>query len=152
MSKRLAFAVGFETFLDTASDDALGTGAISFGPQAFLVWFAPFGIKGTLLAPAYQHKFSVDEDDGRSRIHQGLIDLFFLMQSKDKQSWALFDPQIVLDYEQDIEFMVIDVEVGTMLDKFLGTKGHSAYLRPSIGIGADRPSDGSIEVGYKVLW
>jgi hypothetical protein len=152
MQKRLALAVGFETFLDTASEDALGTGATSFGPQAFLVFFAPFGIKGTLIAPAYQHKFSVDEDDGRSEIHQGLIDVFFLMQSKDKQRWALFDPQIVLDYENEIEFMIIDIEAGTMLDKYLGTKGHSAYVRPSIGIGDDRPTDGSIEVGYKVIW
>ncbi len=48
--------------------------------------------------------------------------------------------------------MIIDVEAGTMLDKYLGTKGHSAYLRPSIGIGGDRPTDGSIEVGYKIIW
>ncbi len=152
MSKRLALAVGLETFLDTASDDALGTGATSFGPQAFLVFFAPFGIKGTLVSPAYQHKFSVEEDDGRSDIHQGLIDLFFLWSSQNKQYWALFDPQIILDYEEDKEFMIIDVEVGTMLDKYLGTKGHSAYLRPSIGIGGERPTDGSVEVGYKIIW
>lgn len=152
MPKRLAFAVGLETFLDTASKDALGTGTTALGPQAFLVYFAPLGIKGSLFAPAYQHKFSVEEDDGRSKIHQGLIDLFFLMQSKDKQRWVLLDPQIVLDYEQGVEFMLIDIEVGTMLDKLLGTKGHSAYLRPSIGIGADRPTDGSIEGGYKIIW
>ncbi|MBW2670763.1 MAG: hypothetical protein JRD87_12950 [Deltaproteobacteria bacterium] len=74
------------------------------------------------------------------------------MESKDKQRWALFDPQIVLDYENEIEFMIIDIEAGTMIDKYLGTKGHSAYVRPSIGIGDDRPTDGSIEVGYKVIW
>jgi hypothetical protein len=152
MQKRLALAVGFETFLDTASEDALGTGATSFGPQAFAVFFAPFGIKGTLIAPAYQHKFSVDEDEGRSKVHQGLIDIFLLWSSSDKQRWALFDPQIVLDYENEIEFMIIDIEAGTMLDKYLGTKGHSAYVRPSIGIGEDRLTDGSIEVGYKVIW
>jgi hypothetical protein len=152
MSKRLALAVGFETFLDTASEDALGTGTTSLGPQAFLVFLAPFGIKGTLFAPAYQHKFSVDEDDGRNEIRRGLIDLFFLWISQDKQYWALLDPQIVLDYEEDVEFMSADLGMGTMLDKYLGTKGHSAYLRPSIGIGADRPTDGSIEVGYKIIW
>ncbi len=152
MSKKLAFAVGFETFLNTASDDVLGTGATAFGPQAFLVFFAPFGIKGTLVAPAYQHKFSVDEDEGRNEIHQGLIDIFLLWGSSNKQYWAMVDPQIVLDYENDIEFMLIDIEAGTMLDKFFGTKGHSAYVRPSIGIGRDRPTDGSIEAGYKIIW
>ena len=152
MAKKYAFAVGFEISLDTASENALGTGTTSFGPQAFLVLFEPFGIKGTLVAPAYQHKFSVEEDKGRSDIHQGLIDLFFLKQSADKQRWALIDPQIVLDYEQNTEFMIIDIELGTMLDQYLGTKGHSAYIRPAVGVGGYRPIDYAIEVGYKVIW
>jgi hypothetical protein len=152
MQKRRALAVGFETFLDTASEDELGSGATSFGPQAFLVFFAPFGIKGTLVAPAYQHKFSVEEDDDRSEIHQGLIDIFMLWTSPDKQYWALLDPQIILDYEEDTEYMVVDAEMGMMLDKYLGTKGHSMYIRPAVGVGSDRPIDGSIEVGYKVVW
>jgi hypothetical protein len=48
--------------------------------------------------------------------------------------------------------MIIDLEAGTMRDKYLGTKGHSAYARPSIGIGRDRLTDGSIEIGYKIIW
>jgi hypothetical protein len=152
MKKKFALAVGFETFLPTATENSLGSGAFSFGPQVFAVFFAPFGIKGTLFAPAYQHKFSVEEDDGRSDVHQGLIDLFVVWGSSDKKYWAVVDPQIVLDYENEKEFMLIDFEAGTMLDRFLGTKGHSAYVRPSIGIGADRSTDGSIEVGYKIIW
>ena len=152
MSKRMAIAFGLEIFLDTASDDALGSGAISLGPQVFAVFFKPFGGMFDLISPAYQHKFSVDEDDGRSDVHQGLIDIYFLKTSKDKQRWALIDPQGVLDYENDTEFMLVDVEVGTMLDKYLGTKGHSVYLRPSVGIGSDRPYDGSVEMGYKMIW
>jgi len=152
MAKKRAIAVGMEVFLDTASEDILGSGATSLGPQVFAVFFKPFGGLIDLFAPAYQHKFSVDEDDGRSEVHQGLIDIFFLKMSTDKQRWALFDPQIVLDYENDTEFMLIDLEVGTMLDRYLGTKGHSIYLRPSIGIGSDRPTDGSVEVGYKIIW
>jgi len=118
----------------------------------FAVFFAPFGLKGTLFAPAYQHKFSVDEDEGHSDVHQGLIDLFVVWGSSDKQYWAVVDPQIILDYENDTEFMIIDIEAGTMLDKYLGTQGHSAYIRPSLGIGGHRPTDGSIEAGYKIIW
>ena len=152
MAKKRAIAVGLEVFLDTASEDILGSGATSLGPQVFAVFFKPFGGLIDLFSPAYQHKFSVDEDDGRSEVHQGLIDIFFLKMSTDKQRWALFDPQIVLDYENDTEFMLIDLEVGTMLDRYFGTKGHSVYLRPSVGIGSDRPTDGSVEVGYKIIW
>lgn len=152
MKKRFALAVGLETFLDTASEDELGSGTTSLGPQAFLVFFAPLGLKGMIFAPAYQHKFSIDEDDGRDNVHQGLIDIYLLWTSTDKQYWSLIDPQIILDYEQNVEYMTVDAEFGIMLDKFLGTKGHSAHLRPSIGIGHDRPVDGSLEIGYKVVW
>jgi hypothetical protein len=152
MSKKMAVAAGVEFFFDTASKNSLGSGATSIGPQVFAVFFKPFGGFVDLFSPAYQHKFSVDEDPGRGKVHQGLFDFFFMKSSKDKQSWLLVNPTVVLDYENDTQFMLVDLEVGTMLDKYLGTKGHSAYIRPSFTIGSDRTSDGSIEVGYKVIW
>ena len=138
LQKRIAVALALETFLPSATEDSLGSGAFSLGPQAFLAWFAPFGIKGTLFAPGYQHKFSVDTEEGRDDIHQSIIDLYVLWISQNKQYWSLLDPQIVFDYEADVEFMILDLEVGTMLDRYFGTKGHSAYLRPSVGVGGDR--------------
>jgi hypothetical protein len=152
MANKRAIAVGLEAFLDTASEDSLGSGATSLGPQVFAVFFKPFGGLFDLVSPAYQHKFSVHEDGGRSEVHQGLIDIFFLKMSKDKQRWALINPTTVIDYENNKEFVLVDVEVGTMLDKVFGTTGHSVYLRPGIQIGADRPADGSVEVGYKIIW
>ena len=151
MSKMQAWAFGFETFLPTA-DDALGSERLSFGPQVFFAQFNPFGLKGFMFAPGYQHKFSVYEESDNDRLHQGIIDLYVLWASADKQYWALLDPQIIIDYEESVEFCIIDLEVGTMLDKYLGTKGHSVYVRPSICIGFDRPTDASIEVGYKIVW
>jgi hypothetical protein len=148
VEKRMAIATGLEVFLDTASEDSLGSGSTSLGPQIFAVFFKPFGLNLDLFAPAYQHKFDVDGND----VNQGLIDLFILKTSADKTLWLLLDPQIVLDYENNREFSLIDVEFGTMLDKYLGTKGHSFYVRPSVGIGNDRPYDASIEVGYKIVW
>ncbi len=151
MENLFAVAVGLEVFLNTAAEDSLGSGAISLGPQVFAVFFNPIGLNG-LFAPAYQHKFSVDEDSGRSKVHQGLIDLNLLIMGAGKQYWFFADPQIVLDYEQDKEYSIIDLEVGMMLDKYFGTSGHSAYLRPSFGIGDDSPLDNSIELGYKVVF
>jgi hypothetical protein len=150
MSKGHALAVGLETFLPTATTH--GPERLAFGPQVFYVKFRPFGLKGFLLAPGYQHKFSTWEEPEFDVLHQGLINLFVLWKSESKQYWALLDPQIVIDYEEDKVFNVTDLELGMMLDKFTGSKGHSTYLRPSVGIGSDRPSDYSIEVGYKVVW
>jgi hypothetical protein len=152
MPNKFALAVGFETFLNTASKDSLGTGTTSLGPQVFAVFFKPFGGFFDLIAPAYQHKFSVHEEKGSSEIEQGFIDVFALKMSKDKQSWFMVNPTFILDYETDQESALIDFEFGTMMDKYLGTKGHSAYVRPGIGIGHDRGMDYSIEVGYKIIW
>jgi len=146
-AKRSAWAFGLEAFFDTASEDALGVGSTSLGPQVFYVKFLPTG----LFAPGFQYKFSVDEDDGRSEVDQYLIDLNYLRMAKDKQSWFFTDPQIVIDNEADVEFMIVDIEFGWMMSKWTDLKGHSFYLRPSLGVGADRPVDGSIELGYKMV-
>ena len=152
MEKKFAIATGLEVFLDTAEEDTLGSGATSLGPQIFAVFFKPFGGLFDLAAPAYQHKISVDEADGRSDVHQGFIDVFVLKMSKSKTFWTLINPTAIFDYENNTEFLNVDIEVGGMLDKVFGTKGHSAYLRPGFQVGNDRPADGSIEAGYKILW
>ncbi len=152
MQKKMALAPGLEVFLDTASEDTAGDGATILGPVLFAAFFNPFGIKGSMIVPGYQHKFSIDEDDGRNEVHQGLIDIFLLKQSADAQRWGFIDPQILLDYENDVEFLLLEIQAGAMLDKYLGTKGHSTYIMPSIGIGTDRPYDFSLEAGYKIIW
>ena len=140
MPNKFAIATGLEFFFPTASDDVLGSETLSLGPQVFGVFFTPFGIPGTLIAPAYQHKFSIAEESGAKNEHKGLFDLFILWSSKDKQTWALVNPQMVLDYKQDREFGFVEAEVGRMIGS-----GHSIYVRPSIGIGHDRPTDGWID-------
>lgn len=147
VTKKQAFAIGLEVFFDTASEDVLGSGTTSLGPQVFYVKFLPRG----LFAPGLQYKFSVDEDTGRSDTDQILIDLNYLLMAGDKQSWFFTDPQIVFDLENDIEFIIVDFEFGWMMSKWTDLKGHSIYIRPSIGIGSDRPVDGSVEVGYKIV-
>jgi hypothetical protein len=152
---RFALAFGLETFLDTASHDSLGSGTNSLGPQVFLAFFKPFGGFFDLIAPGYIHKFSVHEEKGRSDVEQGLIDVFFLKMSKDKQSWMMINPTFFLDYENNNELAVIDFEFGTMMNKLLSSeayKGRSVYIRPGIGIGGDRSMDYSIEFGYKIIW
>ena len=71
MANKQALAFGLELFLDTASEDALGAGTTSLGPQVFYVKF----LKRGLFAPGLQYKFSVDEDDGRNETNQFIIDL-----------------------------------------------------------------------------
>ncbi len=147
MEKKTAWAAGLEVFLNTASEDVLGTGATALGPQVFYVKFLQRG----LFAPGLQYKFSIDEDSGRPDIDQILIDLNYLRMATDKQSWFFTDPQIVIDNETNTEFAIVDFEFGWMMSKWTELKGHSFYIRPSIGVGVDRLTDYSIEIGYKVV-
>jgi hypothetical protein len=147
MASKTALALGLEVFFDTASDDALGAGSTSLGPQVFFVKFFSRG----LFAPGLQYIFSVDEDDGRAEVDQFLIDLNLLIMAKDKQSWFFTDPQIVFDNENDYEFAIVDLEYGWMMSKWIDLPGHSFYVRPSFGVGGDRPTDYSVELGYKMI-
>ena len=146
---KFAIATGVEIFFPTGSDDVLSTNAISIGPQVFFAFFAPFGGLVDLIAPGYQHEFSVWEESGAGNIHQGNLDLFILKTFNNRQQWILLNPQGVIDYENDLAFGLFDAEFGTMLNYM---PGHSAYVRPSAGLGSDRPYDVSIEVGYKIIW
>lgn len=145
--KGLALAVGLEVFLPTASEDILGEGKLSLGPQIFGVKFAPFGIKGSLIAPAVQQVFSVAGEGGRTDVNRTQLDLFFLMQSKDKKKYVLLDPQYVLDWENETEFGLIEAEAGYVLES-----GVSFYARPGLGFGRDRPVDYNMEIGIKYIF
>ena len=147
MEKKSAWAAGLEVFLNTASEDVLGLGTTALGPQLFYVKFLPRG----LFAPGLQYKFSIDEDFGRMKTDQILIDLNYLRMAQDKQSWFFTDPQIVIDNEANREFAIVDFEFGWMMSKWTELKGHSFYIRPSVGVGNERLTDYSIEIGYKVV-
>lgn len=145
---KTAWAGGLELFLNTASEDVLGSGTTSVGPQLFWVKFLPSG----LFAPGIQYKRSIDEDKGRQEVDQILLDFNYLRMAGDKKSWFFTDPQVVFDRETEKEFMIVDFEFGWMMTSwFENLPGHSFYVRPSVGLGHDRPTDGSFEVGYKIV-
>ena len=150
MENLVAGAVGMEFFLPTAAEDPLGSGATVLGPQVFGVLFKRLGFD--LIAPAFQQLYSIEEDSGRDRVRQGLIDVFALKLSESKKQWMLINPTLIFDYKNDTEFLNFDIEVGSMLDDLVGAIGHSLYVRPNVQFGSDRPGDYGIEIGYKFIW
>ena len=146
-----ALALGMDVFLNTASEDSLGAGATSLAPVVFWGHFFRGGWgpwkKGGLFAPGLQYKFSVDEDRGRDKIEQIIIDINYLVMAEDGKSWFFAEPQIVFDQENKTEFAIMDFEFGFMTSR----PGQSWYLRPTftIGSGSDRPTDYGIEIAYK---
>jgi hypothetical protein len=147
MEKKMGVFLGVEFFLDTASEDSLGTGANSVAPFVFLPFFNPIG-PGSIFVPGYQHTVSVNAATGRDDVHTGLIDMFLVKTWSKNKYWGYIDPQIILDYEDHTEFMLIELQAGMMV----GPAGHSIWAMPSFGVGTHRPYDFSLEVGYKVVW
>lgn len=109
--------------------------------------FAPFGIPGTLIAPAYQHVFDIAGEDSRADIHKSQLNLFVLSLFNEKKNWILLDLQAVIDYENDIEFGQLEAEAGQMM-----FGGLSSYIRPGVGVGKHRPLDWNLELGFKAVW
>ncbi|MEM9063586.1 MAG: hypothetical protein AAGD13_24265 [Pseudomonadota bacterium] len=142
-----AIAVGLEFFFPTATDDALGDGKFSLGPQIFGVKFNPFGIKGSLVAPAVQQVVSIVGDDDRRDVNRTQLDLFILKQSDDKKSYVLLDPQYVIDWDNQTEFGLVEAEAGYVLDS-----GVSFYGRPGVGFGGDSAIDFNLEFGVKYVF
>ncbi len=147
METKIGVFTGVEFFLDTASEDALGAGANSVAPFVFVAFFNPMG-PGSIFAPGYQHTYSVSESDGRAQVNQGLIDMFLVKTWKSNKYWGYVDPQIILDYENHTQFMLLELQAGMMV----GPPGHSIWAMPSFGMGSDRPYDFSLELGYKIVW
>jgi hypothetical protein len=142
-----ALAFGLEGTFDTATKEILGSGKTTIGPQVFVVKFAPLGIKGALIAPAYQYVTDVAGDDDRADIRRSLIDIFFVWLAGDKKHWAVIDPQIVIDHEAETETLILETEVGQMM--FGPT---SSYIRPGFHLAGDELYNWNVEAGFKVIW
>jgi hypothetical protein len=147
-SKRLVIAPGLEAFFDTASNDALGSGKNALGPVVFAVFPGILGGK-SLFAPGYQYVFDIGGDDNRSDISRSQIDLYFVWLLAKGRNWLIANPQIILDHENSVELGTVEAEWGFMIAP---KQGISAYLRPGVGVGADRTYDWNLEFALKFVW
>jgi hypothetical protein len=146
-----SFAYALEVFLNTASDETLGSGATAISPQVFYGRFfkgnpLPIYSGGGIFAPGIQWKVSIEEDDGREDINQIILDFYFVSVTQSRKAWFFIDPQIIIDNENDTEFAVVDFQFGWML-----SKSSSVWITPAIGVGTDRPVDYGVEFGFKFI-
>ena len=117
-------------------------------PQIFTVFPGILGGR-SLFAPGYQYVFDVAGDSSRPDIGRSQIDFYFVWLLANGKNWLIVDPQIVLDHENGKELGSVEAEWGFMIAP---SAGGSAYLRPGIGIGADKPYAWNTEVGLKFVW
>jgi hypothetical protein len=144
-SQKLIVAPGLEVFVDTATNDALGAGTTTLAPVLFAVFPGILGPK-SLFAPGYQYVFNVG---GGPDVSRSQIDLYGVWMLAEGKNWLILDPQIILDHENNKEVMTVEAEWGYMM---VPQSGISSYLRPGVGVGADRPYSWNVEIGLKFVW
>jgi hypothetical protein len=147
-NKNIILAPGLEVFLDTSSNEALGSGENALGPVLFAVFPGLVG-PASLFAPGYQYVFDIGGGDNGADISRSQIDLYFVWLLAKGKNWLLIDPQIIVDHENSREFATVDLEWGFMIAP---KQGISGYLRPGFGVGADRPFDYNLEFAIKFIW
>jgi hypothetical protein len=146
-SKSLIMVPGLEATFNTSSNEALGFGANVLSPTLFFVFPGLLG-KTSLFAPGYQYLFDIDGGEN-NKINRSQLDLYFVWLLGKGANWLIVDPQIVIDHNSNTYPTLIEVEWGYMISPLPGA---SVYLRPGVGIGADRPYDWNFEGGLKFVW
>jgi len=143
-TNKFAFAPGLETFFDSASNDALGSGSTVLAP---VVFFGLFNIMGpySIFAPGYQYRFNVSGP----KVSTSVIDLYFVWILAKGKNWTIINPQIIFDHHNGREFAMIDAEWGFMI---FPQAGMSGYIRPGIALGSDRPFNWNLEFAIKFVW
>jgi len=143
-NKNWAVAPGLEAFFNTSSNDVIGSGSTVLAPVVFFGFFNKLG-KGSIFAPGLQHRFSV----GGNKVNQTVLDIYYVKMLAKGKNWLIVNPQPIFDWENNTQFMVVDVEWGFMI---VPQSGIAGYIRPGFGIGADRPFNYNFEVAIKFIW
>ena len=143
-TSKFVIAPGLEAFFDTSSNDLIGSGSTILAPVVFFGWFNALG-KHSIAAPGIQHQFSVDGRD----VNRTIFDLYYVKVLAGGKNWLIINPQPILDWENETEYMVVDVEWGFTIAKSAGLAGS---VRPGLGVGADRPFSYNLEFGVRFIW
>jgi hypothetical protein len=143
-NSKFAIAPGLEAFFNTASNDVIGSGSTTLAPVIFFGFFNLMG-KYSIFAPGLQHQFSVEGN----KVSRTILDIYYVKMLAKGKNWLIINPQPIFDWENNTQYMVVDVEWGFMI---VPKSGIAGYVRPGFGFGADRPFNYNFEFAIKFVW
>lgn len=130
----------------TAARADLGTGKWVLKPSAIYALFLPQGI----LAPSLLHNVSIAGNAARPDVNLTTFDLYFVPKLSDPKLLMTLDPALNHDWQRGATFLTLAATVGVKLGPMLGGRGQIT-VKPSIGLGANRPYDWGLAVNYVLL-
>jgi hypothetical protein len=143
-TSKFVIAPGLEAFFNTSSNDIIGSGSTILAPVVFFGWFNALG-KNSIAAPGIQHQFSVEGNN----VNRTVLDLYYVKILAKGKNWLVINPQPIFDWENNTQYMIVDVEWGFMIAPKSGIAGS---VRPGFGVGADRPFNYNLEFGVRFIW
>jgi hypothetical protein len=143
-TSKFVIAPGLEGFFNTSSNDLIGSGSNILAPVVFFGWFNALG-KHSIAAPGIQHQFSV----GGNKVNRTVLDLYYVKILAKGKNWLVINPQPIFDWENNTQYMVVDVEWGFMI---VPKSGIAGSVRPGFGIGKDRPFNYNFEFAIRFVW
>lgn len=148
VTARYGLAYAIEASFDTAARNDLGAGQSSVKLSGF---YARFLDGGAIFAPALVQQVTVGATGpGRSRINSTTLDFYYVPKFSDPRLFMTYDPAVTRDWEKDATYASLAVTLGRMTGPALGGQGQ-IFVKSQFLIGDERPADGSIQVGYKIL-
>ena len=128
---------------DTASERGLGGGA-TVASAAFI--YAKFLPDGSIFAPAISH----DQSLGGKHVSETTADFYFVPKLRNPAWYMTLDPALVRNWDAETFYGSFAVTVGRKVAD-VGAGVAQLYVKPNLLIGADRPANGSVEVGIRVI-
>ncbi len=148
LNKSRGLAYTAEVTFDTAERPELGAGQTTLELSGF---YAKFLNNGGIFAPALVQTIGLgDPDPGRSDINLTTLDLYYVPKLANPKYFITYDPAVVYDWERDALFGSLTVTFGSSIGEAFGGNA-TVFVKPQILFGADRPSDWSTQVGFKVI-
>jgi hypothetical protein len=132
----------------SATNDVLGAGKWVLAPTIVYGIFLP---GSTIFAPAYKQSVGFGGDGNRANINSGTLDFYLVKKFDRGRQWVTIDPTYLLNYQSGkYSGGTLRIQYGRLLGK-VGNAVMSGYIKPGIGIGQDRPSDWSCEIGITLI-
>lgn len=134
-----------EIFADTAERPELGYGRAA---AKATVIYAKFLAGGAIFAPALAHTETLSGGD--NKVRETVADFYYVPKLGNPANYMTIDPAIVANWKGKAYYGSLAVTMGHTIGPAMGG-ALQAYVKPSIFVGGERPSDWAIEAGVRVL-
>jgi len=139
---RVAWLVGADVSADTATNLSLASQHNILAPSAGL---AIVPRRDTVLSVSYAQRLSLESVEDIPDVNEGTLEAAIVHRFGDG-TWIRAVPALVIDYRQRETWGRVDAEWGRVL-----TGGASTWVHGGALIGASRPFDWSLAVGFRFV-